>query len=173
MAVTRNLFFALAPPPGVRDRLAREAARLHAAWGGRPTAPAKLHVTVLFLDAFPAPLDPGMVECARAAAGTIALPGFDLVIDRADRFGRRVGWLGCSEVPPGLRRLHEALAGAVTEAGIALRREDRFVPHVTVLRDPRSPAPTAIEAVRWRVDGVALMASAEGAYETLGAWALQ
>ena len=173
MAATRNVFFALAPPAGVRVALAREAARLHDTWGGRATAPAKLHMTVLFLDAFPAPLDPALVERARAAAETIALPPFDLVVDRADRFGRRIGWLGCSRVPAGLQRLHEALAESVSAQGIPMRREDAYVPHVTVLRDPVRALPGDIEPVSWRVEEFVLMASAEGAYEVLGQWALQ
>jgi 2'-5' RNA ligase len=173
MAATRNVFFALAPPADVRMRLAREAARLHAAWGGRATAPAKLHVTVLFLDAFPVPLDPALVEHARAAGGTIDLPAFELVIGRADRFGRRIGWLGCSAVPAGLQRLHEALSEAVSGRGVPMRREEAYVPHVTVLRDPRHAAPETIEPVRWRVERFALMASGEGEYEVLGAWALR
>ena len=44
--------------------------------------------------------EPEVVAAARAAAEEMAAAPFDVAIDRADCFGRRVGWLGCSRVPP-------------------------------------------------------------------------
>jgi 2'-5' RNA ligase len=172
VSATRNLFFALAPDPALRSALAAQAARLHAQWGGRAVAPAKLHMTLLFLDALPAPLPAVIVDAARAAADTIAHAPFDLVVDRADRFSRRVGWLGCSQVPPLLQALHDALADAARKRDVPVRREDRYIPHVTTMRDPRRPEPHAIEPLRWHVAHFELMASAEGAYEVLGSWPL-
>jgi 2'-5' RNA ligase len=172
MAATRNLFFALVPDPPLRRALAVHVARLHAEWGGRAVAPAKLHMTLLFLDALADPLPPEIVDAARDAADTIAQAPFELVLDRADRFGRRVGWLGCSRVPEPLQALHDALADAARARGVPVRREDRYVPHATALRDPRRPEPHAIEPLRWRVGHFELMASAEGAYEVLGIWPL-
>ena len=172
MAATRNLFFALTPDPATRQALAKETERLHAAWGGRRTQEAKLHVTLLFLDAMPVPLSPEVVKAVRAAAETIVAPSFDLLIDRADRFGRRVGWLGCSRVPGALQALHDALSLACGERGVPMRHEDRYVPHLTALRDPRRSEPHHVVPIPWHVDGFRLMASAEGAYETLGKWAL-
>lgn len=173
MAATRNLFFALTPDPAVRRALAKESERLHAAWGGRKTQDAKLHMTLLFLGAFPAPPDPAIVSAARAAAETIDAAAFDLVIDRADRFGRRVGWLGCSRMPDALQSLHDTLAQACTAAGVPMRHEDRYAAHVTALRDPRRAEPHHVAAIPWHVDRFKLMASAEGAYETLGQWPLR
>ena len=172
MAATRNLFFAFAPDPPLRHRLALESARLHAQWGGRRTQDAKLHMTLVFLGALPSPLPAGIVAAARAAADTIAMPSFEVVVDRADRFGRRIGWLGCSRVPDALQQLHDALAQACREREVPMKQEDRYVPHVTALRDPRRPEPHAIEPLPWRVTHFELMASAEGAYETLGRWSL-
>ena len=172
MPAMRNLFFALVPPPALRTAFAREVVRLQAEWGGRPTATPKLHMTLLFLDAFPVPLDPDVVTAARAAGSAVALPCFGLAVDRADRFDRRVGWLGCSEVPAGMQVLHDALAEAVARREVPMRRESRFVPHVTVLRDPKRPLPHAIAPLPWVVDSFAMMASAEGAYEVLGRWPL-
>jgi 2'-5' RNA ligase len=173
MPAKRNLFFALSPAPPVRAKLAAEVERLHAAWGGRATQPAKLHMTLVFLDTLPEPLPPDVVAAARAAATMIALPPFDVVVDRADRFGRRIGWLGCSRMPDALQRLHDTLAQACSAANVPMRREERYVPHVTALRDPRRPDPQAIAPMPWRIDAFQLMASAEGAYETLGDWPLR
>jgi 2'-5' RNA ligase len=172
MAATRNLFFALAPDHGLRHALGAHVARLHAEWGGRAVSPAKLHMTLLFLDALPDPLPQGIVDAAREAAASVAHAPFELVVDRADRFGRRVGWLGCSRMPEPLQSLHDALAEAARAREVPVRREDRYVPHVTALRDPRQPAPHAIDPLRWRVGHFELMASAQGQYDVLGTWPL-
>lgn len=172
MTATRNLFFALTPDPATRRALAKESERLHAAWGGRRTQEAKLHVTLLFLDALPVPLSAEVVKAAREAGDTIVAAPFDLVIDRADRFGRRVGWLGSSRVPAALQSLHDALSAACGARGVPMRHEERYVPHLTALRDPRRSEPHHVAPIPWHVDGFRLMASAEGAYETLGKWAL-
>ncbi|KGQ20465.1 2'-5' RNA ligase [Lysobacter dokdonensis DS-58] len=173
MPATRNLFFALSPDPALRTALASHARRLHDAWGGRMTAPAKLHMTLLFLDTLPAPIEQSIVYAALTAGASIALPGFDLVVDRADRFGKRVGWLGCSHVPQGLQTLHDRLVDACFAAGAPVRRENHYTPHITTSREPRTPSPHAIDPLHWRVDHFELMASAEGAYEVLGTWPLQ
>ena len=173
MPPTRNLFFALAPDPSLRGALAAHAQRLHDTWGGRMTAPAKLHMTLLFLDALPAPIETTLIDAARAAGASIAQREFDLVVDRAGRFERRVGWLGCSQMPPALKTLHEALVDACFATGAPVRRENHYTPHVTALRDPTHPEPHAIDPLPWRVRDFALMASAEGTYEVLGTWPLQ
>lgn len=173
MSATRNLFFAIAPDPPLRRALAAQVERLHAQWGGRMVAAPKLHMTLVFLDALPEPLAREVLDAAREAAGSIAHAPFHLVVDKADRFSRRVGWLGCTRVPEPLQALHDALAGAARARGVPVRREDRYVPHVTAMRDPRTPEPHAIDPLQWRVGHFELMASAEGAYEVLGTWPLQ
>ena len=136
------------------------------------TAPAKLHMTLLFCDALPAPIEQTLVDAARDAGASIAHAPFDLVVDRAGRFERRIGWLGCSQVPPALQSLHDALVEACFATGTPVRRENKYVPHVTALRDPAHPEPHAIAPLAWRVTHFELMASAEGAYEVLGRWTL-
>ena len=97
----------------------------------------------------------------------------DITIDRADRFGKRIGWLGCSHVPDALQHLHDTLADTARAHDLPMRHEDRYAPHVTALRDPRTPVPHAIDPLPWHVDHFVLMASAEGAYEVLGSWPLR
>ena len=169
----RHLFFALSPAPALRARIAAEARRLHATWGGRATAPEKLHMTLRFLDAFPDPLPPDIVAAARAAGEAVEARAFDLVLDQAGHFGRRVAWLGCSQPPGSLVALHGDLTSACAARGVPMRREDGFVPHVTVAREPRHPSPAAIAPMAWPVEGFVLMASAPGAYDVLGAWRLR
>jgi 2'-5' RNA ligase len=168
----RHLFFALAPDAALRDAIAADAARLHLVWGGRATTPAKLHMTLRFLQGFPDPLPADVVAAAREAGDAIAAAPFDFALDRADRFGRRVGWLGCAVTPRPLQALHDALTQACRAKAVPMREDERFIPHVTILRDPKRATPSAIAPLRWQVDGFVLMASAEGAYEVLGEWRL-
>lgn len=169
----RHLFFALAPDAALRDAIANDAARLHLAWGGRATKPAKLHMTLRFLQGFTDPLPDDVVAAARAAGDAIASAPFAFELDRADRFGRRIGWLGCAVTPRPLQALHDALTESCRAHAVPMREEERFVPHVTILRDPKRAVPSAIAPLRWQVDGFVLMASAEGEYEVLGRWALR
>ena len=108
-------------------------------------------------------------------AGAIAQPGFDLVVDRADRFERRIGWLGCSQVPAGAAgACTTSLVDACSARGVPMRRENHV--HAARHRAARSrngPSRTRSTPLQWRVRGFALMASAEGAYEVLGSWPLQ
>jgi len=168
----RHLFFALAPDATLRDAIAGEAARLHLAWGGRRTLPAKLHMTLRFLQGFADPLPDDVVAAARAAGDAIGGTAFAFELDRADRFGRRIGWLGCAVTPRPLQALHDALTERCRAHGVPMREDERFVPHVTIVRDPKHAVPSSIVPLRWQVDGFVLMASAEGAYEVLGRWPL-
>jgi RNA 2',3'-cyclic 3'-phosphodiesterase len=174
----RHLFFALSPDPALRTAMAAEAAHLHAAWGGRATTPAKLHMTLRFLQGFADPLPEDVVAAARAAGDAVANApdsngAFAFELDRADRFGRRVGWLGCAVTPRPLQALHDALTAACRAHGVPMREDERFVPHVTIVRDPKRAVPMAIAPLAWHVAGFELMASAEGAYEVLGRWPLR
>jgi len=173
MPATRHLFFALSPDTALRTALAAETERLRQAWGGRPTLPAKLHMTLLFLDAVPADIPASLLHAARAAGDAIALPPFAIDIDRADRFGRRIAWLGCSHLPDGLQHLHDALAHACLEREIPMRQEDHYTPHITILRDPKHTTPHHVGPWHWNATSFHLMASAEGAYEVLASWPLR
>jgi 2'-5' RNA ligase len=72
-----------------------------------------------------------------------------------------------------LQALHDALANATRAREVPVRREDRYVPHVTALRDPKRPAPHDLAPLHWRVTHFELMASREGEYEVLGTWPLR
>jgi 2'-5' RNA ligase len=146
----RNHFFALLPPPDVRDALAALARRLPNEVGGRPEPAHRLHMTLLFLGA----LAPG--QACREVAGPV-----DVELDHLGRFARSdVVWAGPSAPPaPALDALHAALRRAC--AGIPTQRPPgRFSPHVTLLRSvPRDadPPEAPVGPFRWRADRFALL----------------
>lgn len=171
-----RLFFALWPDDATRAALAAGAAafRARAVLDGRPVAASRLHLTLVFLGATGGIDDP-LEAAARRAGDTVRAAPFELAIDTGGGFaGARVGWLGPSTVPPGLRRLHGAVSDALGNAGVAVPRAADFRPHVTVQRDLRRvPAAIALPPLRWAVDGFALLRSEPGRdYACLAGWPL-
>ena len=174
----RNHFFALLPPPAVRDALATLAATLPDRVGGRAEPAHRLHLTLLFLGPLPTGHEAALRaagEAARSATGPLAIE-----IDHLGRFERSDAvWIGPSAPPePGLRSLHVALRRACADVPPA-RPPGRFSPHVTVLRDAARDAEAPADAVgpwRWIADRFVLMRtdpSPRGrVYTPLGEWRL-
>ncbi len=175
----RNHFFALLPPPAVRDALARVASTLPDRVGGRAEPAHRLHLTLLFLGPLPAGQETALRaagEAARAATGP-----FEVEVDHLGRFDRSDAvWAGPSAPPsPGLPALHAALRRAC--AGVPTARPPgRFSPHVTLLRDAARDAQTPADPVgpwRWTADRFVLLRtdpSPRGrVYTPLGDWRLR
>jgi len=172
-APRERLFFALWPEPALQAELARLGRRL-VRKGGRRLPPEAIHLTLLFLGG----VDPATRACLERAAGAVAVPAFELVIDRAGAFPRaRVVWVGPAGAPPPLARLEAALREAA--AGCGLEPDTRpFVPHLTLARKaapvPAGPLP---EPVRWAVADFALVRSrlrpGGAEYEVLRRWPLR
>jgi len=166
-----RLFFALWPDDGVRAQLAHWARELHAACGGRLTRPENLHVTLAFLGSVE---DAGVAEVERAAS-EVAPRAATLVLDRPGYWKHnRIAWAGASVVPPETRAMVAELRGALARSQIGFDLKG-FVSHVTLLRDAREPkAMPALEPIRWKVDGFALVRSLTlprgSRYEVLKAW---
>lgn len=174
----RNHFFALLPPPAVRDALAALGATLPERVGGRAEPAHRLHLTLLFLGPLPAGHEAALraaVEAARTATGPL-----EVEVDHLGRFERSDAvWVGPSAPPePGLRTLHAALRRAC--AGVPTARPPgRFSPHVTLLRDAERDAGAPTEPVgpwRWTAERFVLMRtdpSPRGrVYTPLGEWRL-
>jgi 2'-5' RNA ligase len=167
-----RLFFALFPPPALRERIADAAAAVERAHpsGGRLLKPDRYHLTLRFLGDFD-PLPPSLPEAARAAGDAVPLRRFDWRLDHAGSFGGNgVRWLGG---PPddALQALWHDLGDALARQGIRVLRQG-FVPHLTIARDARAPlGRTAIDPLSWTVDGFALVESRPGRpYEILQRW---
>jgi 2'-5' RNA ligase len=166
----QRLFFALVPPPALRDRIAAAAAGVEHAHpsGGRMLNPDRYHLTLRFLGDFD-PLPPSLPDAARAAGDAVPLRPFELLLDHAGSFGRNgVRWLGGSG-SDALQALWHDLGDALARRGVRLPRESAFAPHVTVVRDARAPlGRTPIDPLSWPVDGFSLILSRPGRpYEIL------
>lgn len=140
---------------------------MHEACGGRRIRPDKLHATLAFLGDTPA----GRVPALIAAAGRVAAPSFELLIDQTGYWKQsRIAWAGASATPPELESFAERLRAALSEAGFKADPKP-FVAHITLLRDAGHPASTpSLLPLRWGVQGFALVRSAGGRYEVLHSW---
>jgi 2'-5' RNA ligase len=166
---TARVFFALWPDAGLQANLAKEAKRLHELLGGRRTRTETIHLTLLFVGAYPRA---GLLELI-AAAHRLRVPDFELVFDEADCWRHnRIAFLGASEPPQPLLELVAGLEGVARDLGIAYDRRP-YKPHITLLRHARctkkSPAEgrASTERIlipapvpqRWRAGAFTLMES--------------
>ena len=175
----RNLFFALQPPPEMRDPIVALAQRLSQAHGltGPQTASARLHVSLNSLgvhDDLPEPLIAGAVQ----AVSRLRMASFEVAFNRVVSFrnprGPRPLVLWGDEGVIGVFALHAAIHGALRDAGLTARHPRPIEPHMTLLRDRRSAPDTAIRPVRWRVRELVLVDSpqGEGRHHAVRRWPL-
>jgi 2'-5' RNA ligase len=141
--------------------------------GARRVRNDRLHVTMGITEDFPD--EP--TELARTMldiSDDIAAQPFDILVDRltanegsvALRPSRRIG---------GLYALQDQIMDVTRRAGVTLRRQWHFNPHVTLLYRHGVPFSRDIEGFRWRVDELVLIHSLIGLTEhrVLGRWQLR
>ena len=152
-----RLFFALWPDDATRERMVEATERHMRAAGGRATPRENLHVTLAFLGGVPesrlAPLTP--------AAGQIASPSFELVLDRVEHWRRqRILSLEPSASPPVLDELVAKLRQALGACGFALESRP-FRAHLTLAREAHAPRDVtpAVGPIVWRVTELSLIES--------------
>lgn len=177
MLKLNRLFFALWPGEEVRQAISAAARELRVKMqpAGYLSNPERYHMTLLFLG------DTVSEEAEAAAcqaADRFSAAPFTLTLDVAGSFRNKQipWWLGPREAPPELGRLYERLNETMLAARVLPERM-KFVPHLTVLRDARSPLPaTAIKPVSWRVEDFVLVRSRLDLkpvrYEIVGRWPL-
>lgn len=148
----RRLFLGLWPDAGVREQLARLAARTVE----RPVRAGNLHLTLVFLGAS----NPRQYDCIRAAAAGVCGEPFELRLDYLGGFRRpRIQWLGCQQIPPAIHDLVRSLQALLPACGYTPERR-RFVPHVTLARKVKQPRFQLIETpIYWQVEEFALLES--------------
>ncbi len=131
-AATQRVFFALWPSTGLAQHLAEVAGECAGRFGGRPTRPETIHLTLAFLGAV---AQSRLGELADLARGVTTEP-FVLELDRLAFWShKKLLWAGCRTTPPALAQLVDALRGALGKAGFAVDASyPDFVPHVSLLR---------------------------------------
>ncbi|NEV63277.1 RNA 2',3'-cyclic phosphodiesterase [Thiorhodococcus minor] len=151
-------FLALWPDARTRDALVcQTAGALPEA--ARPTHPADLHLTLVFLGE----LDAGRVACVEAVAEAVSAPAFELEIDRLGHFTRsRVLWCGPSCTPEVAQTLIGSLQSGLEGCGIAPERRS-FRPHLTLARKvSRYQGHALPEVVIWPVRELVLAFGVSG-----------
>ncbi len=151
-----RLFFALWPDDGVRAALARGAHAIQRVAGGRATRAESIHLTLAFLGA----VEPGRLDDLKAAAASVAVRPFELVLDATGCWPHnRIAWAGATATPPALETLVGELRAALAGAGFRFDPKP-FVPHLTLVRkaQPGFAAP-ALAPIAWAVTGFALVRS--------------
>ena len=170
---TQRIFFALWPDASIAGALAALARDVAIESGGRPIAAGNAHLTLAFLGNQPV----GVARDLSASASRIAVPAFDLAVDRVESWRKNeIAWAGVQSVPPQLTALHGAIAGSLLAVGI--EPEDRpFSAHITLARrTERSVQRSLSPPLLWHATAFALVASelsAAGArYRILSRWPL-
>lgn len=167
-----RLFFALWPDEATRTALDTTAESLHLSWTGRPMRRESLHLTLAFLG------DTSVMRLGalRQLAATVASEAFTLTLDSPGCWSHNhVGWLGVKETPTALTQLVSELKRMLHAAEFTVD-DQRYVPHVTLLRNARCGAPPRCQPVVWHVKSFVLLASPKlgsgTGYDVLGEWPL-
>ena len=168
-----RLFFALWPDEMVRANLARQRIDLARNSGGRPTRPATLHVTLVYLGE----VSPDKLADAIAVGESIDAPGFQYNIDLAGCYtSANIAWMGSEETPMELFILQETILAAAHEIGF--KTDPRtFRPHITVARDVTTPfASTEVNPTMWQISTFSLIESRStsvgATYDIIQTWPL-
>src|SRR5687768_2073533 len=141
-----RVFFAVWPDEAVRDALSAAALRAEAECGGRPTAAAKIHLTLFFVGE----VDRARIGDLETCAGAVAAAAFDLEMSVLGYWRHnRIVWAGSLVTPAALSRLVAELTSELGTAGY--HREERpYVPHATLVRNARgAPRQRVLEAPVW------------------------
>ena len=171
----RRLFFALEPPPQVRDQIARIKQLCAVDNRGRAVTEANLHLTLQFLGCIPEE----QIAPLTVAAESLAAAPFELSLDRFGHWKEpRVLWMGPQITPVPLLALQLGVENAL-EKRCAIKPEAKaYRPHVTLMRKLKVvESLPQMEPILWRVEQFSLMESistVDGVvYKALKQWKLQ
>ena len=176
---TDSLFFAVYPDPETAERIETLAQRLREEHRltGRAFPVSRLHATLHHLGSH-AGLPESLVGAASAAAAAIHMAPFEVTFDRVGSFPGRAHMpfvLRGGEGAVGLIVLQQLLGEALNAAGLALREERAYKPHLTLLYDNRRVREQAIEPIAWTVHELVLVRSVlgRGQHLPIARWPLQ
>jgi RNA 2',3'-cyclic 3'-phosphodiesterase len=133
---------------------------------GRPLLPDRFHVTLCDLGEHPERPDTLVAQVSRAAS-TITSPPVTVTFDRLLSFKRNANAqplvLSGSDGLAELHRFRQKLILALIEVGLEKKfARPSFTPHMTLLYDPCTIKPRAIDPVRWTMTEFVLVDSLRG-----------
>ncbi len=171
-----RLFFAVFPDAEAQRAIAEvaEDLRTHHGVRGRWIDPSRYHLTLHFLGDH-SELRKDLVDRASTAAAKIALPDFEVVLDRLASFkGRKPPGVLCgTDGPVPVHALWQALRRELMLAGCGGQLDSKFIPHVTLFySDGGAFEHQAIASIAWTVREFALVHSVVGQhdYRVLASW---
>jgi 2'-5' RNA ligase len=152
-----RLFFGIFPDASACDALARVAKAAARETGGRAMRDIRIHLTLLFLG----PVQPGRIGGIMQLAGGLCAPAVRVELARLAWWrSNRIVYAATDDTGP-LTALAGALADALEPAGFGAGRE-RFLPHVTLVRDAARAPSAAMPPVALRADRFVLVRSVLG-----------
>jgi RNA 2',3'-cyclic 3'-phosphodiesterase len=174
-----SLFFAILPEPGIAARIESLGGELRAAHrlSGRPISAKRLQTILSPIADYSILLDYD-VGAALQAAGTIALPPFEIVFNRLQSLEDEDDYplvLRCGDGLAAFAGLQKSLNTALRATGYSGASPAGDTPHITLLRDRKLIDETFLdEPIGWTVRDFALVYSVygESRHMELGRWAL-
>jgi 2'-5' RNA ligase len=141
------------PDVAALDELFRVAQKLQRSGGGRAMRRDNLHLTLVFLGDVVRENIPRLM----AIAGGLPWAAFDLEFGTMGYWQHnRIVWIAPHVPPQALQDLVVALVSALSDAKFDFDHRP-YVPHVTLLRDTRSPTALPKLAFEWPVQNFALV----------------
>lgn len=167
-------FFALWPSASAAGALAKARDAAARNCGGRAMPTDSLHCTLVFLGE----QDEAALSRTMAVADGLYSPAFDLCFDRLEYWPHnRIVWAGASAAPPALMQIAARLHSGLVSAGLG-PFSGMTMPHITLLRNARTPAALPpLAAAAWRCGEFVLARSAKkeassSRYEVIARWPL-
>ena len=163
---TTRLFLALWPEPDVRHLLSEWRDAWTWPTGAAPVQADKLHLTLHFLGSLPSDRLPQLLD-----GFAVPFEPFRVDLTRAALWHNGIAVLEPDLTPPALASLHGRLSDALAALGLQPETR-RYRPHVTMARRAAgATVPADGPPVSWDVRGYALVASENGVYTVLRAYA--
>jgi 2'-5' RNA ligase len=165
-----RLFLGIFPDKPAQSSIEKVARRMLREYElrGSPLRASRYHVTLHHLGDY-AGLTADICEAALAAIARIAVPAFDITLDRAASFDAphmHPFVLRCADAETSVHPLWRESRSQLEDAGFLRWLDCEFTPHVTLLYDERLMAvPVAIEPISWTVREIVLVHSLLGKTE--------
>lgn len=139
----------------------------------------RLHVTLIHVGDYANILPGSVVAALCQAADTLAVPAFDIALDRVSSFsgapGRHPHVLLGDDGVEALKAFRNDLLTAVIRHGVKPLSRQAFIPHVTLAYGDRCLPERPIRPIAWRPTEFVLIHSEVGRsiYHALGRWPLR